>query len=319
MSGPYAVVVGGTNIDLGGVAAAPLVFGDSNPGTVRSSPGGVGRNIAHNLALLGVDTRLVTVLGDDAWACQIEASCRALGIDLSAALRCAGQPSPTYLYIADAGGEMALALSDMALCRRLTPQHLAAHEALLQNAGAVVVDANIPAESIAWLAGHIRAPLFADPVSAAKAGKLRPVLGRLHTLKPNRLEAQCLTGITITDRASLFAAADALLATGLRQVYISLGGHGVLAAAGTARWLLPCIAGRRVSTTGCGDAFMAALVRAQLDGAAPDAAARLGLAAASVAMESGATVNPALDERTVCARAGLAPEMEDCNATEPLS
>lgn len=89
-----------------------------------------------------------------------------------------------------------------------------------------MVDTNIPAQSIAWLAENIRLPIFADPVSTAKAEKLRPVLGKLHTLKPNRLEAELLSGVPITDEASLTAAADALLATGLRRVFISLGATG---------------------------------------------------------------------------------------------
>ena len=46
-SGSYAVVVGGVNVDIGGRSFAPLVAQDSNPGTVRLSLGGVGRNIAH--------------------------------------------------------------------------------------------------------------------------------------------------------------------------------------------------------------------------------------------------------------------------------
>ena len=50
-SGSYAVVVGGVNVDIGGRSFAPLVASDSNPGTVSVSLGGVGRNIAHNLAL----------------------------------------------------------------------------------------------------------------------------------------------------------------------------------------------------------------------------------------------------------------------------
>ena len=56
-------------------------------------------------------------------------------------------------------------------------------------------------ESIAWLAENCPVPIFADPVSTAKAVKLRPVLGRLHTLKPNRIEAELLSGVSITDEA----------------------------------------------------------------------------------------------------------------------
>ena len=102
---PYAVVVGGVNMDIGGVSAAPLVSADSNPGVVRISLGGVGRNIAHNMALLGVDTRLLTAFGDDAHAQRIAASCGELGIDISRALQVPGERTSTYLFIADEGGE----------------------------------------------------------------------------------------------------------------------------------------------------------------------------------------------------------------------
>lgn len=69
----YAVVIGGVNMDIGGQSFGPLVARDSNPGAVRVSPGGVGRNIAHNMALLGLDVRMLTALGDDLYARQIAA------------------------------------------------------------------------------------------------------------------------------------------------------------------------------------------------------------------------------------------------------
>ena len=132
---------------------------------------------------------------------------------------------------------MALAVSDMEIYEHLTPQVLAQRRKLLDGSQVVVLDTNIPAESIAWLAENCAAPLFADPVSTAKAGKLRPVLGKLHTLKPNRLEAELLSGVPITDEDSLRRAADALLDTGLRRVFISLGADGVFAAEiGRASW-----------------------------------------------------------------------------------
>ena len=71
---PYVTVVGGVNMDIGGRSAAALVDRDSNPGQVRMSLGGVGRNIAHNMALLGVDVRMLTALGDDLYAQKIGAS-----------------------------------------------------------------------------------------------------------------------------------------------------------------------------------------------------------------------------------------------------
>lgn len=299
---PYAVVVGGVNMDIGGVSSAPLVRADSNPGVVRMSLGGVGRNIAHNLALLGVDTRLLTAFGDDGHAQRIAASCGEPGIDISRALQVPGERTSTYLFIAGETGEMELALSDMEIYRHITPAFLASRAPLLQNAQLVVVDCNIPEESIRWLADHVKPPIFADPVSTAKGSKLRPVLGKLHTLKPNRLEAQLLSGVEIQDEASLNRAADALLDTGLRRVFLSLGGDGVLAADHSGRVRLPCLPGKRVNTTGCGDAFMAALAWAYLEGTALEDTARAGLAAAAIAMESSETINEAMSAEALAAR-----------------
>ena len=62
---PYAVVCGGVNIDIGAHSFAPLRDRDSNPGRVELSLGGVGRNIAHNMRLLGVPTYLLTAVGGD--------------------------------------------------------------------------------------------------------------------------------------------------------------------------------------------------------------------------------------------------------------
>lgn len=303
-SAPYAVVVGGVNMDIGGVSHRPLVSADSNPGRVRMSLGGVGRNIAHNMTMLGVDTRMLTAFGDDLYAQKIAASCGELGIDISRSLQVPGGVTSTYLFIANENGDMALALSDMDIYDHLTPEFLASRAQLLNNAQAVVVDTNIPARSIAWIADHIKLPIFADPVSTAKAEKLRPVLGKLHTLKPNRLEAELLSGVAITDESSLNAAADALLATGLRRVFISLGGDGVLAADHKERCHLPCFPGRMVNTTGCGDAFMAAIVWAYLEGTDLEDTARAGLAASAIAMEGAETINPAMSAEAVKARMG---------------
>ena len=299
---PYVTVVGGVNVDIGGRPEAALVARDSNPGAVHSSLGGVGRNIAHNMALLGLDTRLLTAFGDDLNAQKLAASCGELGIDISQSPVIPGGRTSTYLFINDERGDMALAVSDMEIYRHLTPQALAQRHKLLDASQVVVLDTNIPAESIAWLAENCAAPLFADPVSTAKAVKLKPVLGKLHTLKPNRLEAELLSGVPITGEASLNKAADALLETGLRRVFISLGADGVFAADHSGRVQLPCLPAELVNATGCGDAFMAAIAWAYLRGTDLADTARAGLAASSIAMESRETINPAMSEEALESR-----------------
>ena len=300
---PYAVVVGGVNMDIGGRSHKALVPADSNPGQVRMSLGGVGRNIAHNMALLGVDVRLLTAFGDDMNAQRIAASCGELGIDISQCLTVPGAATSTYLFIADEKGDMALAVSDMEIYDHVTPAFLAGRSRLLQNAQLIVIDTNIPAESIAWLADNVKLPIFADPVSTAKAEKLRPVLGKLHTLKPNRLEAELLSGVAITDQKSLDKAVDVLLGTGLRRVFVSLGGDGVYAAAHNQRLHVSCCPGTMVNTTGCGDAAMAAIAWAYLEGTGLERTARAAMAAGSIAMESSETINPNMSAQALKARA----------------
>lgn len=125
---------------------------------------------------------------------------------------------------------MALAVSDMGIYEELTPAYFARHQGYLNGASLVVADANLPAGALAYLADHCTAPLLVDPVSTVKAEKVRPILGKLHTLKPNRMEAESLSGVKITDRASARRAAEKLLETGLERVFISLGEEGVFAA-----------------------------------------------------------------------------------------
>ena len=291
---PYVTVVGGVNVDIGGRPAAPLVSQDSNPGTVRQSLGGVGRNIAHNMALLGLDVRLVTAFGDDANGQKLAASCAELGIDITQSPVVPGGRTSTYLFINDHKGDMALAVSDMEIYDCLTSQVLNQRRSLLRGSQVVVADTNIPQEGLIWLADNCSAPLFADPVSTAKAVKLKPILGKLHTLKPNRLEAELLSGVPITDGDSLNQAASALLDTGLRRVFISLGGDGVLAADHNDRVRLPCLPGELINTTGCGDAFMAAISWAYLQGMDLRETAQAGLAASAIAVEGAETINPAM-------------------------
>lgn len=298
-SAPFVAVVGGVNVDIGGSSFGPLVPLDSNPGKVRTSLGGVGRNIAHNLRLLGLEVKLFTALGRDANAQLVANSCSGLGIDLSHAILVPEGRTSTYLYLTGPDGDLALAVSDMAICDEISPAYLAGHLDLLNQASVVVADTNIPQESLIFLAEHCTAPLFVDPVSTAKAEKLLPILGKLHTLKPNRYEARILSGMEISDDASFKQCADALLATGLKQVFISIGAEGMYAADQSHSLHLPCCRAEVVNTTGAGDATMAALVWAYLQQWELPQIARAGLAAGAVATESSETINPRMSQEAI--------------------
>ena len=303
MNEPLVTVVGGINVDICGKAFAPLIAADSNPGRVSLSLGGVGRNIAHNLCLLQVPTAMLTAIGGDAFEPRIRSGCAAAGIDLSRALRVPEGRASVYLVIEGPEGDMALALCDAELAQAVTPDYLRRNLDLLNASRIVVLDANLSEQAIAFLAQNVTAPLFADTVSVTKAARLRPVLSRLHTLKPNRLEAELLSGVSITGPETLEQAARRLLEAGLQRVCISLGAEGVYCAAGSERCLVPCPPTGLVNASGGGDAMMAGFVRAQLDGLPLEQAAAFALACSSIAVEGERTINPALSLRSARMRA----------------
>ena len=299
------IVCGGINIDICGKSFDPLIGRDSNPGTVRLSMGGVGRNIAHNLRLLGEPVSMLTALGGDLYAKQIQAHCQAVGIDLSHARHVPEAATSTYVFLAGPDGDMALAVCDADIANTITPAYLAEQLPLLNRAPLVVLETNLPSQSIRYLAEHCTVPLFADPVSVTKSEKLHEVLGRLHTLKPNKLEAELLSGVEITDDASLEQAASALLATGLKRVFISLGADGLYCAEGKQRFRCPCPKTTLVNATGGGDALMAGLAKAYLLDLSLEDTARFALACSAIAVEGTQTINEELTLFRASARAGI--------------
>ncbi|EPZ53306.1 pfkB carbohydrate kinase family protein [[Clostridium] sordellii ATCC 9714] len=62
---PYALVFGVSIFDIIGFTNNNYRCNDSNPGKVKTSFGGVCRNIAENMARVGVNTKFISILGDD--------------------------------------------------------------------------------------------------------------------------------------------------------------------------------------------------------------------------------------------------------------
>lgn len=274
--------MGAVNVDITGAPYKPLIEGDSNPGRVTVSMGGVGRNIAENLRRLGAPVRLITVLGEDAHAGRAEKNCRELGIDLTLSQVIPGSGTSTYLCINDADGVMRLAISDMDICRRITPAFLEVRLEAINRSALVVVDANLHEEAIAYLAENCTVPMFADPVSIQKAARMKDHLQNIYCIKPNRPEAEVLCGLPVRSREDLPLAAKAIQDKGVKVVFISLGREGTYYDDGLDRGIFPCYPGTIISTTGCGDAFLAAAAYGFYMGRGLREMTRMGLAAATL-------------------------------------
>ena len=301
-------VVGGANVDIGGFPSARLLAGDSNPGKVRISSGGVGRNIAENAARMGLNVNLVSAIGSDANGRMLLEDCAAKSIGTGQCLIEDELSTSVYLFMVDESGDMHSAINDMEIQSRLTPEALAERLDFLNAMSAVVIDANLPPESILYLCENLQVPVFADAVSAAKAGKLRAAMPYIHCIKPNRLEAELLTGMQIRDFVDAAECARRMVEMGAKQVFLTLGDQGALCADARQCIFLPCKVRGIVNATGAGDAFTAALVWAHCEGMDLRKSGIAGMAASEIAITALETVSPKLS------RASLIRKMADVEA-----
>ncbi|MCO4838233.1 MAG: carbohydrate kinase family protein [Oceanospirillaceae bacterium] len=299
---PYSVVVGGANMDLLGLAQKALKSHTSNPGKVSSSPGGVGRNIAENLARLGQTCMLMAPVGNDANGALLKHHCHKLGVQTQCMVVLEGQSTSTYLSIVSDTGEMEIAIADMALIDQFGKAQLKAFLPQLKNASMVILDANLSPNCLAFLVESLPNQLFfVDTVSVFKATRMLPFLSRIHSLKPNLLEAQALAGTDFgshPSNAQLVQIATWFMDQGVKNLYLSLGAKGLLFCDVNQCFIIapnmPANTQDIVNSNGAGDAMMAAIADAWLQGHKAHERTCAALACAHIAMASQATINPHL-------------------------
>ena len=180
-----------------GLVFSPLIFNDSNPGKVSYSHGGVGRNIAENLAKMNIKVHFITFLGDDNFGRDINAMCKNIGIDMSSSLITDKASTPIYLYINNNNGDLALGINDTEIEKYISVEYIKEKLSIINGAKLVIADTNLSEEVLKFLADNWIPPLFIDPVSSAKIMKIKNILNKISILKPNKLEAEKLSGITI--------------------------------------------------------------------------------------------------------------------------
>ncbi len=292
--GATVVVIGGSNIDVVARPGVTAVAATSNPGRITVSPGGVGRNIAENLARLGTAVHLVSAVGSDAHGDLVAERTSGAGVGVDHVRRV---PAATGAYVAllDQDGEMVSAVSDMAATAALGEADVAAARDLVVAAGLLVLDGNLPGPVLrsAWeVAAAAGVRVVIDPVSVPKAA----AVGRL--LAPGRPLFLLSAGSTEL-LAVRTGAGDRLHDLGVDLVWERAGAQGSVLSNGTGSHHLGAPAADVVDVTGAGDAMLAAFCHALLSGADPQEAAAYGHAAAALTVSSSHTVRPDLSDALV--------------------
>ena len=290
--------IGAANLDRKLRTIAAMQLGTSNPATAEEVYGGVARNIAENLARLNLPTALLTALGDDSAGRALQDHAESAGIDTRGSLKLPETATGTYTAILDAHGEMVVALADMALYERITPDFLTSRQPQRSAAAMTVADLNLPADSIGALLASARAdnvPLIIVAVSQPKMARLPADLTGLRLLILNRGELETRAGRALPTEADVRAACREVQAQGAQDVIVTCGSQGVFhTRTGELVWLAAHQV-EVVDVTGAGDAFAAAVCWSLYQGSADlTLACRRGLKVAAMTLETPDTVSPML-------------------------
>jgi pseudouridine kinase len=194
--------------------------------SVSKTAGGVSRNIAHQLALFGVDVQLISVFGNDSDGDWLKQTCTNAGVKIGASLTKEGL-SGKYTGILNLDGSLFTGFLTNAATVLITPQHLEKHKTLLQSASYLLADANISVAAGEWLlafSNETGIPLILEPVSIPPARKFKDTnLKGLHLVTPNEDELPVLC----SDKA-LFTQhqIEELLGKGVENVWLHNGKLG---------------------------------------------------------------------------------------------
>lgn len=296
----YVTVIGGANIDIIGFPTDFLNMEDSNPGEVKISLGGVGRNISENLAKMDIDTKLITAIGTDLYGKKILDECKLSGIDMENTLILKNKPSSTYLSVLDHNGDMKVAIAHMEIIDEMNIGFIRKKSLVINNSKCVVVDTNIKKEVLEYLVTNFKdVDFFLDTVSTAKSKKVKEFIGAFHTIKPNRIEAEELSGIKINDREDAKRAIKYFLDLGIQRVFISLGKDGLCYGDKEDIGYLPTKDIKVINATGAGDAFIAGLVYSHLNGYDAEKSAKISMSASIIALTHENTINPNMSVKKI--------------------
>lgn len=285
-------IIGGITADIEGNPYNQLIQGDSNPGKISMSYGGVGRNITENLARMGASLNFISVAGDDFAGRGAVRELQDIGVNVENVRLLPEENTAVYMSILNIMGDMELALCNMDVLERISIDFIDTAYESIKDSKMIGIDTNPTEETLEYTTRKLEnIPIFLDPVSVTKAERAKNIIGRFHTIKPNRMEAEILSGMTIMSGEELEKAGRWFIDQGVKRVFITLGAGGVFYQDEKEFGVIRPKPVEIVSATGAGDAFSAAIIYSFLKDFDTKKTAEVGMAAAAIAMQSKSAVN----------------------------
>ena len=253
-------VIGSINTDMVAMtknlpAPGETVMG----GEFMMTAGGKGANQAVSAARLGGEVTMVGRLGEDIFGDQSIACLKRESINCDFIGRDPIAASGVALISVDDKGENHIVVAPGANNQLDQKKVRAALDSMPDNA-IILLQLEIPLDTVAYIVEAARGTsrkVILDPAPAPTY----PLnfLNELYLITPNETEATKLTGIEVIDNKSAEVAAKKLMATGVKNVAITMGAKGVLLAQENTIKFIPSPKVKAIDTTAAGDCFNGAL------------------------------------------------------------
>ncbi len=289
----YALVFGASVVDIFGFSGDCYRQFNSTPGRVKISFGGVCRNIAENMARIGVNTKLISILGNDEIGRSMLDHSKVIGYDMSESLILQKGGTPTYMAILNENGEMVSGIADMKSIGEMDRKFILSKSELIENAEYTFLDADDP-NNLEFILTEFqgKTKFILDPVSAAKAEKIKHLIKYFHTIKPNRHEAEVLAGFKIIDVEDLERACDYFLEMGIENVFISLDEDGIFFSNSEKRGQIKAKNVLVRNVTGAGDSFVAGLGYSYMNDLSIEEAVKFSMGMSIITIAHVETIHP---------------------------
>lgn len=261
-------------------------------------PGGKGGNQAIAAARQGARTSMIGCVGRDLLGDQVLDTLRADQVDTGHILRSEQTQTGVAHIVVDGAGDNAIIAVPLANTE-LTPAHIDACADVIAAADVLLVQLEIPIESVAHA---LRIATSAGTMTILNPAPARQLSDELlldvDVVMPNETEAEILTSTSVREVADAEEAALALARRGIGEVVITLGDRGAIYHVGGRSELVRPYDVDAVDATAAGDAFCGAfaagIARGDTRRAALEYAAAAG--ALAVTVEGASSSLPTLED-----------------------
>ncbi|MGH7330940.1 MAG: carbohydrate kinase family protein, partial [Polyangiaceae bacterium] len=289
---PEVLCVGAAAIDRVYSLLGETRLHTSNPADGHRGFGGVARNVAENLARLGLDVALASIVGVDRDGVLLRRHLQECGIDTSRLIVSDRHSTAEYVAILDTNQQLVLGASQMTIFDDFTIAHLQAALNNLSEDAWIFADCNLPSDVLELLFERRRQKLAVNAVSIEKVAHLPRDLAGAEIVFFNESEARAYIDAARIDEP--LELAREIYRRGPGAVVVSCGAKGVSVASVGMLTRHPAAQTRIVDVTGAGDALVAGTLFARTEGKSLGEAVTIGARLAALTLETAGSVHQEL-------------------------